>query len=512
MRAVVEEAGDRAVDTTDGVRVVEDDGSWALVLPDPAEPITHVWAEARRPTRRDRPARALGRSSCRGPRPEPTTGGRRRRGRRRSATIETDARSPTGSCPTSDARPAAVATTSMLLLTRPGRATRWTTATPRRPPGAPRAQRPATPRAQLGAARRAARGRPAARHGVPRRPATARPPPPRPAQAPRSPRSRQRTAANRHGCETSLDRAAGRGAAAAAGRARADRLGGTRCRPRLAPAGGGHRRGAGHRARHGRAARRRASADDDRRRRRPAHRRRRGRPGHRPRPADRRQRGLGGRGRGGRRQRPAADRAERDPVGRGRDPGRLPPAVPAVRRSRPSGSPDAMRTSFVGGSGGQLPAGAASDYGIAYAVEDQRPDDAAGVARRRLRYAASTPSTRTRRDGDSRDRRARARRRHRRRPLPRARRSRSGCSPTCRSPSSPRSTPSSAGCARCSTASSTTRSSSSRSSANVLVAALIVYLGDQLGVGAQLSTGVVVVLGIRIFSNVAAIRRHLFQA
>ena len=48
--------------------------------------------------------------------------------------------------------------------------------------------------------------------------------------------------------------------------------------------------------------------------------------------------------------------------------------------------------------------------------------------------------------------------------------------------------------------------------ANVLVAALIVYLGDQLGVGSQLSTGVVVVLGIRIFSNAAAIRRHLFNA
>jgi small basic protein len=48
--------------------------------------------------------------------------------------------------------------------------------------------------------------------------------------------------------------------------------------------------------------------------------------------------------------------------------------------------------------------------------------------------------------------------------------------------------------------------------ANVVVAALVVYLGDQLGVGAQLSTGVVVVLGIRIFSNAAAIRRHLFSA
>lgn len=47
---------------------------------------------------------------------------------------------------------------------------------------------------------------------------------------------------------------------------------------------------------------------------------------------------------------------------------------------------------------------------------------------------------------------------------------------------------------------------------NVLIAAVIVFLGDQLGVGSQLSTGVVVVLGVRIFSNVASIRRHLFSA
>ena len=48
--------------------------------------------------------------------------------------------------------------------------------------------------------------------------------------------------------------------------------------------------------------------------------------------------------------------------------------------------------------------------------------------------------------------------------------------------------------------------------ANVVVAAFIVFLGDQLGVGSQLSTGVIVVLGVRIFSNVASIRRHLFNA
>ena len=47
---------------------------------------------------------------------------------------------------------------------------------------------------------------------------------------------------------------------------------------------------------------------------------------------------------------------------------------------------------------------------------------------------------------------------------------------------------------------------------NVVIAAAIVYLGDQLGVGGQLQTGVIVVLGIRIFSNVAAIRRHVFHA
>lgn len=47
---------------------------------------------------------------------------------------------------------------------------------------------------------------------------------------------------------------------------------------------------------------------------------------------------------------------------------------------------------------------------------------------------------------------------------------------------------------------------------NVLIAALIVFIGDQLGVGSQMTTAVVVVLGIRIFSNAAAIRRHIFKA
>jgi mannose-1-phosphate guanylyltransferase / phosphomannomutase len=46
MRAVVEAAEGRLLDTTDGVRVVEPGGSWALVLPDPASAVTHLWAEA----------------------------------------------------------------------------------------------------------------------------------------------------------------------------------------------------------------------------------------------------------------------------------------------------------------------------------------------------------------------------------------------------------------------------------------------------------------------------------
>lgn len=47
---------------------------------------------------------------------------------------------------------------------------------------------------------------------------------------------------------------------------------------------------------------------------------------------------------------------------------------------------------------------------------------------------------------------------------------------------------------------------------NVLIAGLIVWVGDLIGVGSQLSTAVIVVLGIRIFTNAAAIRRALIHA
>ena len=49
MRRVVESVDvivGHVIDTTDGVRVVRPDGAWVLVLPDPAEAVTHLWAEA----------------------------------------------------------------------------------------------------------------------------------------------------------------------------------------------------------------------------------------------------------------------------------------------------------------------------------------------------------------------------------------------------------------------------------------------------------------------------------
>ncbi len=45
MREIVERAGSREVELIDGVKVVDGE-EWALVLPDPDEALTHVWAEA----------------------------------------------------------------------------------------------------------------------------------------------------------------------------------------------------------------------------------------------------------------------------------------------------------------------------------------------------------------------------------------------------------------------------------------------------------------------------------
>jgi mannose-1-phosphate guanylyltransferase/phosphomannomutase len=45
MRTIVERTKDHELVLVDGVKVLYDDG-WALILPDPEEPVTHVWAEA----------------------------------------------------------------------------------------------------------------------------------------------------------------------------------------------------------------------------------------------------------------------------------------------------------------------------------------------------------------------------------------------------------------------------------------------------------------------------------
>ena len=47
MRTVAEAAGEREVDTTDGIRVIEPAGGWILALPDPADAVTHLWAEGK---------------------------------------------------------------------------------------------------------------------------------------------------------------------------------------------------------------------------------------------------------------------------------------------------------------------------------------------------------------------------------------------------------------------------------------------------------------------------------
>jgi mannose-1-phosphate guanylyltransferase/phosphomannomutase len=46
MRTLMEELGDQGADLVlvDGIKVQTDDG-WALVVPDPEDPVTHVWAE-----------------------------------------------------------------------------------------------------------------------------------------------------------------------------------------------------------------------------------------------------------------------------------------------------------------------------------------------------------------------------------------------------------------------------------------------------------------------------------
>ena len=45
MRVLMERTAGRDVVLVDGMKILEPDG-WALVLPDPEAPLTHIWAEA----------------------------------------------------------------------------------------------------------------------------------------------------------------------------------------------------------------------------------------------------------------------------------------------------------------------------------------------------------------------------------------------------------------------------------------------------------------------------------
>ncbi len=47
MRTVMETAGDNEIDTTDGVRVMDSDRGWVLVLPDPLDAVINIWAEGK---------------------------------------------------------------------------------------------------------------------------------------------------------------------------------------------------------------------------------------------------------------------------------------------------------------------------------------------------------------------------------------------------------------------------------------------------------------------------------
>jgi mannose-1-phosphate guanylyltransferase/phosphomannomutase len=48
MRVLTERLRDREVDTLDGIKVFDDRG-WAQVLPDPDEPVVHLYAEGADP-------------------------------------------------------------------------------------------------------------------------------------------------------------------------------------------------------------------------------------------------------------------------------------------------------------------------------------------------------------------------------------------------------------------------------------------------------------------------------
>jgi mannose-1-phosphate guanylyltransferase/phosphomannomutase len=46
MRTLVETAGERAVPTAEGIRIIESDGSWVLAVPDEVQAVIRLWVES----------------------------------------------------------------------------------------------------------------------------------------------------------------------------------------------------------------------------------------------------------------------------------------------------------------------------------------------------------------------------------------------------------------------------------------------------------------------------------
>ena len=70
MRTLMEQLTEEGAELVlvDGIKVVSDDG-WVLVVPDPEDPVTHVWAEGADLRRVRGPGRASTRSGSRACRP-----------------------------------------------------------------------------------------------------------------------------------------------------------------------------------------------------------------------------------------------------------------------------------------------------------------------------------------------------------------------------------------------------------------------------------------------------------
>ena len=244
--------------------------------------------------------------------------------------------------------------------------------------------------------------------------------------------------------------------------------------------------------------------------------------GHRQGPPVRHQRAVGGRGRGDQHQRQAADVHVVDPVRRVRDHRRLPAADPPLRHHRP-GRPAALPSGVRRRPGGTYLSTLRSSFGVRVDTEVKKDLTVPAAVGLTTRYArtgdtgAATPSpsppaSPSHPRGARRDPGHRSGHRHHHRPAPAARGA--GLAPAL--PADRRHRGPRRGvrwrCGRSSTGSSTTRSSSSRSSPTSSSRRSSSSSATSSGSAPSSPPVSSSSSGVRIFSNVAAIRRHLFDA